>query len=904
MVKGNVAVGALPDMVTFSADGKTILVANEGEQNTGGDNPEGSVSIINIAAGLGAATVTTAGFTAFNSQIAALKAEGVRLFAGNTGFESITVAQDLEPEYISISPDGKTALVTLQENNAVAILDLTTGQFVDIVPLGLKSFNGLAFDGSDKDGAGGTVLINPQTDQPVFGQYMPDAIASFVGADGRIFYVIANEGDDRDDFIDPNETARLSAVDLDNTLFPDEVTLKTNAELGRLNITNIAGNNGDIDADGDIDKILAYGARSFSILNDQGVMVFDSGSHIEQFMSSQGLFSAAYNTIVDKFNGGTITRDQMLRELSEAGLLTAGGFDDTRSDNKGSEPEGVTIGVVNGRTLAFVGLERGGGGVMVYDITDPTDVTFQQYLRYSGDISPEGLAFVGATDSPNQSDLVFVTNEVTGTVSVYNRTLTGNFNLAVTQQAAFSFASLEGVNGQAVFREIISAGEVMDGADLAGYDPYLLSGIMDGVGVLDNGNGTLTVLINHEIRDTVGAVRDHGSTGAYVSRLIVDKATLQVLSGEDFVGSPNDIFLATVNSGAVSWTSGTTTAFNRFCSGDLAEATAFKTGSAGYDGRIYLTGEESGAEGRALAHIVTGADAGKVFELPSLGNMSFENVVANHLAQTKTIVAATDDSGGGQVYIYVGEKNAAGANAVEQAGLSGGKLFGVKINGAGMTETGTDAKVTGLGLTNDAGTFSLVEMTDAVSKTGAEIETASNTAGVTQFLRPEDGAWSLDGKTFYFVTTASMTTASRLWALEFTDPTNPEAGGTVKLLLDGSEGHKMLDNMTVTDKGTLMLQEDPGNNAHLASIWNYNPLTDILTKVAQHDAALFSGANPLTQDEESSGIVDVSAFFTGVAGYDTDQFSYFMVADQIHKSVSTPGVVEMGQLAIMATPVL
>lgn len=393
MVLGSVSVGALPDMLTFTPDGTKVLVANEGEQDTAGNNPEGSVSIIDLTAGVPAATVTTAGFGAFNDKLAELQAAGVRLFAGETGFETLTVAQDLEPEYIAISPDGTTAFVTLQENNAIGILDIATGEFTDIVPLGLKSFLGLPFDGSDRDGAGNSASINLQTDNPVFGQYMPDSIASFTGADGGTYFVIANEGDDRDDFITPDETARVSSLNLDDAAFPNAAALKTNAGIGRLTVSNAPGNNGDTDGDGDIDQILAYGGRSFSILNADGVIVFDSGSHTEQFVAAAGLYT---------------------------GATGAGLFDDSRSDNKGSEPEGVTIGQVGGKTLAFVGLERGGGGVMVYDVTDPGNVEFVQYLRQLGDTSPEGLTFVDKAHSPTGRELLFVTNEVSNTVSLYS----------------------------------------------------------------------------------------------------------------------------------------------------------------------------------------------------------------------------------------------------------------------------------------------------------------------------------------------------------------------------------------------------------------------------------------------------------------------------------------------------
>ncbi|WP_167599270.1 choice-of-anchor I family protein [Chlorobaculum sp. 24CR] len=386
MILGSVEVGANPDMLTFTHDGTKVLVANEGEMASVANDPEGSVSIIDLSAGVEHATVATAGFGDFNSQLDALKEAGVRLLAGEDGFEATTVAQDLEPEYISISPDGKTAFVTLQENNAIGVLDIATATFTDIVPLGLKSFSSLPFDGSDKDG------IDLETGQPLYGQYMPDAIASFTGSDGESYFVIANEGDDRDDFLATPETARVKDLVLDGTAFSDAAALQANDELGRLTVSNAPGNNGDTDGDGDIDQLLAYGARSFSILDSEGNIVFDSGSHIEQFVAESGLFTDA--------NG-------------------AGLFDDGRSDNKGPEPEGITVGVVDGKTLAFVTLERGGGGVMVYDVTDPSEVSFVQYLRNPGDVSPEGVLVVSAADSPTGHDLLIVSNEVSNTVSIF-----------------------------------------------------------------------------------------------------------------------------------------------------------------------------------------------------------------------------------------------------------------------------------------------------------------------------------------------------------------------------------------------------------------------------------------------------------------------------------------------------
>ena len=408
MTLGSVTVGANPDMLTFSADGKTVLVANEGEMASPTSNPEGSVSIIDLSNGVAAATVNTASFTAFNDKFAELKAEGVRLFDG------ITVANDLEPEYISISPDGKTAFVTLQENNAIGILDIATATFTDIVPLGFKSWLGLPLDGSDK----GT--YTPLTNLPVFGQYMPDGIGSFTGSDGKAYYIIANEGDDRNDFMSP-DAVKLKDIgtyvdsvsghnfSLDPQLIVKYGNLLSTSAIGNLRISLAPGNNGDIDGDGVIEQIQAYGARSFSILNAEGTIVFDSGSQIEQFAASTGAFNS-----VDP--------------------ATSGIFVDMRSDNKGPEPEGIAIGQIGGKTLAFVGLERGAGAIMVYDVTDPQHVSFVQSLSHPDDskaltgdglesgAGPEGLTFVSADASPSGQNLLFVSNEYSKNVSLFTLT--------------------------------------------------------------------------------------------------------------------------------------------------------------------------------------------------------------------------------------------------------------------------------------------------------------------------------------------------------------------------------------------------------------------------------------------------------------------------------------------------
>ena len=389
-LKGWTEVGALPDMVTFSEDGQYVLVANEGEPNDAyDDDPEGSVSIVNISSGVAGASVMTAGFAGFNPQHAALKAAGVRLFGPGA-----TVAQDLEPEYITTA--GSTAWVTLQENNAVAVVDIPTATVQAIVPLGYKdhSLAGNGLDPSNRDGR-----INIQAWQGVRGMYQPDAIASYQHR-GRIYLVTANEGDARD-YDGFSEEARGADLHDEGIVSDADVPgIDDNALLGRLNSTTEP-------PFGDTSRLYAYGARSFSIWDGfTGEIVFDSGDDLERQIA---------RLLPGEFNSTNDENDSF----------------DSRSDDKGPEPEGVTVGRIEGRTYAFIGLERI-GGIIAYDVTDPRAPAFMDYLNNRnfdpdadceafecGDLGPEGITFVPKEDSPDGRPLLIVGNEISGTTTVY-----------------------------------------------------------------------------------------------------------------------------------------------------------------------------------------------------------------------------------------------------------------------------------------------------------------------------------------------------------------------------------------------------------------------------------------------------------------------------------------------------
>jgi hypothetical protein len=425
---------------------------------------------------------------------------------------------------------------------------------------------------------------------------------------------------------------------------------------------------------------------------------------------------------------------------------------------------------------------------------------------------------------------------------------------------------------------------------------YKMEGIPDGLGAFDNGDGTFTVLMNHEISPGLGIPRAHGGNGAFVSEWVFDKTTLQVLSGKDLM---HDVWLydTATNSYVDHNAANSPVSFSRFCSADLADKSAFyneDTGLGFNGGRLFLDGEESGVEGRAVAHIVGGAQDGNSYELAWLGNMAYENLVANAHTGNKTVVAMMDDGQNGQVYFYAGDKKATG-NAVDQAGLTGGHLFGIHVTDfEGASNNNAPSSSNPLGA-DETSTFTMIDLGDVSGKTGAEIDAASEAAGVTTFLRPEDGAWdTLNPNRFYFVTTNAINAPSQLWAVDFVDAKNPASGGTIKLLLNGTEGQQMLDNITVDVNGKVVLCEDVGNNAHLGKVWQYDPATDTLSQLAEHDPSRFltGGSGFLTQDEESSGVIDVSHIL-GNAGENV-----YLIDTQAHFPVAGEQV-EGGQLQLI-----
>jgi hypothetical protein len=434
-----VTVGVLPDMITFTPDGTKVMTANEGEPNDAYTvDPEGSISIIDISGGINNLTqsnVTTLGFTGYNSQEAAFISSGGRKVRSTS-----TLAQDLEPEYIAISPDSQKAWVSCQENNGIIEVNLSNNTLGNIWGLGKKdmSLPGNGFDASDNNGE---ILI---ANWPVKTYYNPDAMASFKIGNTN-YLVTANEGDEKDlGGFSERTTVGANGYTLDSTIFPNASVLKASHNLGRFRVTNV---NGNTDGDADFEEIHALGARSFSIFNaDTKQIVYDSGDQFERYIAANHplIFNAD-----NEANGAK-----------------------NRSRAKGPEPEGVTLGTIGTQTFAFITLERT-GGVMVYNVTDPNNVTFVDYKHsrstsaFGGDNGPEGITYIPPANMNNGKGYVIVANEISGTLSMYE--VTPSATLATgevkTEKASFN-----------IFPNPVNKGNTLYFNRAQGYELYDMSG--------------------------------------------------------------------------------------------------------------------------------------------------------------------------------------------------------------------------------------------------------------------------------------------------------------------------------------------------------------------------------------------------------------------------------------------
>ena len=441
-------------------------------------------------------------------------------------------------------------------------------------------------------------------------------------------------------------------------------------------------------------------------------------------------------------------------------------------------------------------------------------------------------------------------------------------------------------NPNTVIYSLLSVGDTVPNTDAPG-ESYQMNGIPDGMGAYDNGDGTFTLLVNHEFRSNLGIERAHGATGAFVSQFIVDKADFRIVSGRDLATSVwtwDKDASALVQIPEPAEGEPDVRAISRLCSGDLAAPTAFYNSNSGKGTqvRLYTNGEETGPQGRAFAWPLSGPDARKAIHLPHLGRFSWENNVPSPTEQDLTIVAGLDDSNNGELYFYVGTKQDSGSD-VEKAGLIGGKLYGVKVPGKPYE--------VGDGFQHEVmERVILADMGDVSELDGSAVTALGDDLGVTKWGRPEDGVWDpRPGREnyFYWVTTGGRTggnrTPARLFCLVFDHISKPWEGGEHHILLDefGPDPDVVdLDNMTMDEKGIIYIQEDTGGSVRLAKIWAYDTNTGESWEWAQYTPKYFAPDSPdfITTNEESSGILPLD----GIIGA-----GWFALNSQVHASVDS-----------------
>lgn len=453
----------------------------------------------------------------------------------------------------------------------------------------------------------------------------------------------------------------------------------------------------------------------------------------------------------------------------------------------------------------------------------------------------------------------------------------------VTQQSAYVVSTAAGWK----VTPLLTVGDTVNLK--ADGKPYQMVGVPDGLGAYSD-KGNLVVLMNHELKANEGAARAHGESGAFVSQWIFNKNTLQATKGDDLI---KQVF--TWDAPSASYIYNRANRFDRLCSADLPVESALYNAATGkgYQGRIFLNGEETTPEGRVFAHIATGANAGTSFELPDLGKFAIENVLAHPATGDMTLVAMNNDVMPGNVYFYIGQKQKNGSE-IEQAGLMGGKLYGVKT--ADAIENAAQGVI---------GAFVLEPMFGngkAAAKSGMDLMADSRERGITAFSRPEDGLWDVKNpNVYYFVTTDRFDGNSRLYKMTFNQIAHPEAGGFVESVLNSKDiGAQMFDNITMTADGKIYLQEDPGKQDYLASIWEFDPATKKAGKIFISDSARFTTGQPgfLTTDEENSGVIDITALVKDAIWYEPGK-KYLLGTNQAHYKKEGE-LVQGGQLYMMS----
>ncbi|MCP9801699.1 choice-of-anchor I family protein [Synechococcus sp. RedBA-s] len=930
------AVGVLPDSLAFSADGSKLVVANEGQPNdTYSVDPLGSISVINVAdaggsnLGLDAALLDFTGFTPPPSGVV----DGTALRFSSSVPSGTTFAQDLEPEAIAIS--GNRAYVTLQENNGVAVVDLATRTIIQLLPLGAVNYSDQFVDLTDNSSTAPSFGNRFTPGSDILGLRMPDGIASFV-ANGQTFFLTANEGDGRTDY---------------GATFNDEFAPPVN------NVPDVSTIRNGI-APGGTASSTAFGSRSLSLFSASGELIWDSGVQLQ------------------------------------SSAIGAGVYADNRSDAKGVEPEMVTLGRLNGRTYAFVGLERTANSmVSVFDVSDPSAVDFVTSVVLPGSFRPEGLLFIDPASSPSGQALLVVANEgttpVNATIDILDagalvaqdadRNPAGTYSTSMLRDGDvdLSFKSLFTV-GEST--RLLEAGDKWNGQNRAalnkddktnrGQAPqvqpeasYVPPGILDGLGAFDNGDGTYTVLANHELGSTAGygyALEDFAAgeelQGARISRFIVDKDIdddasngyqSKVLAGglayERIFDASGKLVTAADQLGG---------GLSRFCSSTYLEARSFGKGR-GFSDDIYLTGEET-SEGLMYALDVKTAE---LHAVPALGRAGWENATLIDTGNSKTVALLLADDNTAGLLLWVGTKGGNGFLAQNGMDTSSGSLYTWKPAAGGIgSAAGTsgipdsaDLAATAIGSSQAGSWVKVGNGSEVASWSEDQLKAKVIDVGGLQLSRIEDIHTNpLNGRQAVVATTGNsdFDAADRygnLLTLDFSGAFDRKgllaASNTTSLrvIYDGDKGLtpqagiRNPDNLTWSADGFIYAQEDravPGGigggqfGSVEASIWKLDPratidpITNPQGVAAQRWAVIDPSTAPAAYGQtnlspsinpanvgnwESSGIIDVSSLYGSAAG------SFFLGDVQAHslRDGNLGGasyLTEGGQLTLIGTP--
>ena len=843
----DVEVGYLPDGLAFNSTGTRLVVANEGEPTSNyAIDRAGSIGIIAIG---GRAGKETFAYTDLKFDAISLP-PGLRI----SGPSGTTQATDIEPEYVSVL--GNYAYVTLQENNGVAKVNLSTSAIEQVFDLGSVDFSQQLVDISDTDGG-----IKPVLGNNVYGLRMADGIAAFTVLDGqrfargRDYFITANEGDSRDygSYIDELRrstglTSRLKTLKDDSTV-----------------------------------PYTAFGSRSVSIFDAvSGALVWDSGNSLQTL------------------------------------AIAAGVYDDLRSDDKGVEPEGIVTTRWNGRQYAIVGLERTSRSMLVvFDITNPVSTSFVTSLVIQGSLSPEGLSVIEANKSPSGRPLLVVSNEVSNTLDYVDiPDLLASQGVATA--GAFAATMLkDGVGSdQLAISSLITAGEVVNGMQ-PGFSVYVPPGFFDGMGAYDNNDGTYTLLVNHELASTAGYQLNvagqngitpgsvSGVAGARISRFVVAK---------DIDGNSANGFQSKVLSGGLAYDTVISPdpafqkgGFNRFCSANFAPAAQFS--GRGFVDSLFLLGEESGS-GRFFALDPAGED---LYHVPAFGLGGWESATALDTGSASTVaVMLFDDTSGiaNYLYLWVGTKDPGSADLLARNGIAAasGSLYAWKASDI----ANTPAALNGVSLNTpvNGGWVLLGSGTQvAALPTATALRSLASAQGAMTFVRIEDGAVDpVSGRQVAFNSTGgsgddlygNTNIIDLSAAFDASGQLAAGASTTLRVLVDADRltgvarqsGVRNPDNIEWSANGRLYIQEDRSLPAGVsngsfgseeASIWSVDVLTGVADRWAQIDRsvvpAIYGQSDSATTDVgnwESSGVIDVSAIYGASAG------TFFLADVQAH----------------------